>query len=104
MFPQLFHRLSTKKSQEKNDVTETFRTLIDSRFNLIEEKMARFEREWSDVYDKIMLLYDRTRKRIAAQKKLSEDVPDVTNGIEPVLTLQSPEEVMAEWRRQQGAR
>jgi len=76
MFPQLFRRQSTGKSKEKNDVTETLRTLIDARFDRLEANQKALEREWADVYDKIMLLYDRTRKRIAASKKAaSEETP-----------------------------
>lgn len=72
MFPRLFHKQSTAKSQEKSEITETVRTLIDARFDRLEEKVRAVEREWADVYDKIMLLYDRTRKRIAASKKAAE--------------------------------
>lgn len=71
MFPQLFHSFSTRKSKEKELVTETLRTLIDARFDRLEEKVRCVEREWKDVYDKIMLLYDRTRKRIKAAEKAS---------------------------------
>ena len=69
MFPQLFHRQSTKKTKEQEYVSETLRTLIDARFDRLEQNMKAMELEWADVYDKIMLLYDRTRKRIAASKK-----------------------------------
>ena len=72
MFPRLFHKRSTELKAEKDDVSETLRTLIDARFDRIEQKQRALEREWSDVYDKIMLLYDRTRKRIAASKKAAE--------------------------------
>jgi len=68
----------------------------------LEEKHRRIETEWSDVYDKIMLLYDRTRKRIQQQKKAAEVVSQSTNEIEAIETLADPEEVLAAWRRQQG--
>lgn len=98
----MFQLLSRKKKTDLIDVTETFKTLILAKIDRLEEKHRRIETEWSDVYDKLMLLYDRTRKRISKQKKDAEELPDVTNGTEPVLTLQTPEEVMSAWRRQQG--
>lgn len=77
MFPHLFHRQSTAKKVDEVAINETLRTLIDARFDRLEEKVRAVEREWSDVYDKIMLLYDRTRKRIAASKKAAgDDQPD----------------------------
>jgi len=76
MFPRLFHKQSTESSKEKNDIHETVRTLIEARFDRLEEKQRMLEREWADCYDKIMLLYDRTRKRIAASKKAAtEETP-----------------------------
>lgn len=80
MFPRLFHRASSKAEAEKEYVTETLKTLIDARFDRLEAKVREIEREWSDVYDKIMLLYDRTRKRIAASKKAAE----ATEPTEPI--------------------
>ena len=100
----MFRLLSRKKDKELIDVTETFKTLILAKIDRLEEKHRRIETEWSDVYDKMMLLYDRTRKRIASQKKQSEEPPELVNGTEPVLTLESPEEVLREWTRQQGER
>ena len=97
----MFQLLSRKKKPDIIDVTETFKTLILAKIDRLEEKHRRIETEWSDVYDKIMLLYDRTRKRIQQQKKHAEVAPESTNGPEPVLTLQTPEEVLREWRNQQ---
>ncbi len=82
MFPLLFHRKSTASKEEQIDITKTVKVLIDARFDRLEQKQKALELEWADVYDKIMLLYDRTRKRIAASKKASgEDQP-----IEPAQT------------------
>ena len=99
----MFPGFSRKKKPEIIDVTETFKTLILAKIDRLEEKHRRLETEWSDVYDKLMLLYDRTRKRIQAQKKQAEVPSDVVNGTEAIVTLESPEEILAEWRRQQGA-
>lgn len=62
---------------------KAFRTLIDARFDRLEQNIKGLETEWSDVYDKMMLLYDRTRKRIAAAKKASDvvDVPEPAQAI-----------------------
>lgn len=83
MFPRLFHRRSTETQEDKEAISKALRTLIDARFDRLEEKQRAIEREWSDVYDKIMLLYDRTRKRIAASKKASERE-------EPTQPIQTP--------------
>ena len=99
MFPQLFHRRSTAKLQEKADVNETLRTLIDARFDRIEAKVKSIELEWADVYDKIMHLYDRTRKRI----KAGEKAPQEQTAPEPVQTMPTHEDVMAAWRQKNGA-
>ena len=72
MFPRLFHKRSTVSSTEKEDVNETFKTLILAKIDRLEQNNAALRTEWADVYDKIMLLYDRTRKRIAVQKKLEK--------------------------------
>lgn len=98
----MFRLLSRKRIEEKNDATETFKTLILAKIDRLEEKHRRIETEWSDVYDKIMLLYDRTRKRIQQQKKAVEVAPDVIEKIEPALPLQNGDDVLAVWRSQQG--
>jgi len=98
----VFQLLSKKRKKEKNDVTETFKTLILAKIDRLEEKHRRIETEWSDVYDKIMLLYDRTRKRIQQQKKQLEDDPESTNGPDPEPAYSSNEEVLRAWRSQQG--
>jgi len=101
MFPRLFHKQSTAKSPEDTVVTETLRTLIDARFDRLEEKVRSVEREWSDVYDKIMLLYDRTRKRIAASKKAAgEETP-----IEAVQTIPlTRDDILRQYERQNGGK
>ena len=98
----MFQLLSRKKKPDIIDVTETFKTLILAKIDRLEEKHRRIETEWSDVYDKIMLLYDRTRKRIQQQKKASEDDSQSTNGVDPEQDLQTPEDVLRAWRKQQG--
>ena len=100
MFPQLFHRKSTEKPTEKAELPETVRTLIDARFDRLEEKIRCVEREWSDVYDKIMLLYDRTRKRIAASKKAAEDEKPPEPILEVPLTR---EDILRRYLAQNGA-
>ncbi len=89
MFPQLFHKRSTGKSREKDDLRETVRTLIEARFDRLEEKQRSLEREWADCYDKIMLLYDRTRKRIAASKKAAGEETTIEPTPTPELTRDS---------------
>ena len=103
MFPQLFQRRSTGKRQEKADVNETLRTLIDARFDRIESKVKAIELEWADVYDKIMLLYDRTRKRIkAAQKAAGEEQPSE----QPPVSINPPtrDDVLRAWMETNGER
>jgi len=101
MFPNLFRRLSTGQTKENNAVTETVRTLIDARFDRLEEKVRCVEREWADVYDKIMLLYDRTRKRIAAAKKASND----ETTIEPVQTIPlTRDDILRRYEQQNGGK
>ena len=100
MFPRLFHKVSTENPQDKEDISKALRTLIDTRFDRIEAKQREIEREWSDVYDKIMLLYDRTRKRIAASKKAAGD-EIVTEAIpDPPMTR---EDVLRAFDAQNGA-
>ena len=100
MFPYFFHRRSSKKSREKDDVTETFKTLIDARFDRLESDFQNIRREWADSNEKLMLLYDRSRKRLQAVQKASEasNVPDPAPA--PALTQ---EEVLREYLRQNGA-
>lgn len=100
MFPRLFHKRSTTQSTEKQDITETVKVLIDARFDRLEQKQKALELEWADVYDKIMLLYDRTRKRIAASKKASGE----EQTIEPVQTLPlTHEDILRTYNAQNGA-
>ena len=103
MFPHLFHKRSTEKRQEKADISETLRTLIDARFDRIEQKVKAIELEWADVYDKIMLLYDRTRKRIkASQKAASEEQPSE----QPPVSIPpiSRDDVLRAWMETNGER
>lgn len=98
MFPRLFHKRSTAKAVEKADINETLRTLIDARFDRIEAKVKSIELEWADVYDKIMLLYDRTRKRLKVLQKASEgEEPS-----QPVPVPQTREDVLSAWRQMNG--
>lgn len=84
-FPNLFHKRSTRKKQEKDDVTETFKTLILAKIDRMESEITQLRTEWNDVYDKVMHLYDRTRKRIkAAEKAYEQDEPITTVPDAPV--------------------
>jgi len=90
-FQHLFHRRSTGKAKEKSDVTETYKTLIDARFDRLESNFQLLRTEWADVHEKIMLLYDRNRKRLKAIEKASGDettieaVPEVVRTREDLL-------------------
>lgn len=94
MFPRLFHRRSTNKSQEEIDVTETFKTLILAKIDRLEQKHHALETEWADVYDKIMLLYDRTRKRIQAAKKAAGEEEPVTPAPVPQPVVQTRDDLL----------
>jgi len=100
MFPKLFHKRSTAQSKEKDDFTQTVRTLFDARFDRLEQKQKALELEWADVYDKIMLLYDRTRKRIAASKKASGDEKPIEEIQSHPLTR---DDLLRSYRDQNGA-
>jgi len=71
-FQHLFHRSSTAKAREKADVTETYKTLIDARFDRLESNFQLLRREWADANEKLMLLYDRSRKRLQVIQKASD--------------------------------
>ena len=102
MFHRLFHKVSTATSQEKDDANETFRTLMDARFDRLEHNFATLKLEWADVYDKIMHLYDRTRKRVKKaegapeEEKTSEPLP------EPLSATEQRERILETFRRQNG--
>jgi len=100
-FQHLFHRHSTAKAKEKSDVTETFKTLIDARFDRLESNFQLIRNEWKDSHEKLMLLYDRTRKRIEALKKASnEELPS-----DPVQTIPvSRDDVLRAYLGQNGAK
>lgn len=98
-FPYLFHRRSTGKSEEKEVVTETFKTLMEARFDRLESNFQLLRNEWADTHEKLMLLYDRSRKRIKAAEKAAEgDEPS-----EQVLALPTREDVLREWKARNGA-
>lgn len=99
-FQHLFHKRSTVRAKEKADINETVRTLIDARFDRLEAKMKAIELEWSDVYDKIMLLYDRTRKRIQSAKKASDEEKPIQRELTPPRTR---EDLLRAYDAQNGA-
>ncbi len=99
-FPYLFHRQSTESKVEKEDVAETFRTLIDARFDRLESEFTNIRREWADANEKLMLLYDRSRKRLQAVQRAS----DKKEPTEPAPTLPlTQDEVLQTFLRQNGA-
>jgi len=99
-FQDLFHRQSTATTKEKADVTETYKTLIDSRIDRLESNFALLKAEWNDTYEKISLLYDRNRKRLKAIEKASDKE-------EPIVTAPSPprtrEDLLRAYDAQNGA-
>jgi len=99
-FQHLFHRLSTGRAREKDDVAETFRTLIEARFDRLESNFALLRTEWQDTHEKLTLLYDRNRKRLQAIQKASPD----ENASEPAPTPPlTQDEVLQAYLRQNGA-
>jgi len=99
-FQHLFHKRSTKKARETADVAETFKTLIDARFDRLESNFQLLRREWGDANEKLMLLYDRSRKRLKAIQKASGEGEPTTPEPPPALTQ---DEVLAAYLRQNGA-
>jgi len=99
-FPYLFHRRSTAKSREKDDVAETFKTLIDARFDRLESEFQNIRREWADANEKLMLLYDRSRKRLQVIQKASDAKETIEPAVAPPLTQ---DQVLATYLRQNGA-
>lgn len=98
-FQHLFLRRSTAKAKEKDDVTETSKVLIDARFDRLESNFQLLRNEWADSHEKLMLLYDRTRKRLEAIKKASGDNPT----IEAVPALpQTREDILRSYLAQNG--
>lgn len=79
-FQHLFHKRSTRKAAERSDVTETYKTLIDSRIDRLESNFQLLRTEWADSYEKLQLLYDRNRKRLQVMQKASQEevVPEPT--------------------------
>ncbi len=99
-FQHIFHRRSTDKAREKADVAETFRTLIESRFDRLESNFALLRGEWADTHEKLTLLYDRNRKRLQAIQKASPSENASDPAPTPPLTQ---DEVLRAYTRQNGA-
>ena len=99
-FPYLFHRRSSDNSVEKEDIANTFRTLIEARFDRMESDFTNLRREWADANEKLMLLYDRSRKRLQAIQKAS-DAQDAPEAAQASPLTQS--EVLQTYLRQNGA-
>ena len=99
-FQHLFHRRSTATPKEKADVTETYKTLIDSRIDRLESNFQLLRAEWNDTYEKISLLYDRNRKRLQLIEKASskENVPEPIAEAPPTR-----EDILRAYLRQNGA-
>jgi len=98
-FQHLFRRRSTATPKENTDVSETFKTLIDARFDRLESNFQLLRTEWADVHEKIMLLYDRNRKRLKAIEKASGEEEPI-DPAQPIM--QTGEDVLAAWKRQNG--
>jgi len=99
MFTQLFHKLSTKRSNDKSDVNETVRTLIDARIDRLESSFALLRTEWAEVYDKVMHLHERTRKRIKAAEKREEPQEPI---VQPTPLPMTRSEVLRQYIGQNG--
>jgi len=85
MFPLFFRKPSTENPQEKSYATKTFETLMQARFDRLEHNFTALRTEWAETYDKIMHLYDRTRKRVKkTEVEASSD--------QPVMPIPSPQE------------
>lgn len=97
-FQHLFHKRSTKKQQEKSDVTETYKTLIDSRMDRLESNYQLLRSEWNDTYEKISLLYDRNRKRL----KLIEKAGEGEKTPDPVQTPITRDDILTRYRQMNG--
>jgi len=99
-FQDLFHKRSTKRLKERSDVTETYKTLIDSRIDRLESNFQLLRAEWNDTYEKISLLYDRNRKRL----QLIEKASSKETVSEPVQTIElTRENVLRAYIAQNGA-
>lgn len=97
-FQHLFRRLSTGKQQESKDVTETYKTLIDSRMDRLESNYQLLRSEWNDTYEKIALLYDRNRKRLKLIEKASGDEKPP----EPAPTILTRADILRQYRQANG--
>ena len=99
-FQDIFHKRSRGSAREKADVTETFKTLIDARFDRLESNFALLKAEWRDTHEKLTLLYDRNRKRLQAIQKASHEEVDTEPTPTPRLTQ---DEVLQAYLRRNGA-
>lgn len=100
MFPQVFRRFSTGQTKEKEEVNETVRTLIDARIDRLESAFALLRAEWAEVYDKVMHLHERTRKRIKAAEKREEPQEPIVQ-TQPLPQTRS--DVLRQYLEQNGA-
>jgi len=98
-FQDIFHSRSKRSAREKADTTETFKTLVDARFDRLESNFALLKAEWLDTHEKMTLLYDRNRKRLKALQTASQpiDVPEPTPA-----PPQTADEVLRAYLRQNG--
>ena len=98
-FQHLFRRRSTGRVKENTDVLQTYKTLIDARFDRLESNFQLLRTEWADVHEKIMLLYDRNRKRLKAIEKASGE----EETIDPVPeAFRTSDDVLAAYIKQNG--
>jgi len=99
-FQHLFHRRSTGRAREKDDIAETFRTLIETRFDRLESNFALLRTEWHDTHEKLTLLYDRNRKRLQTIQKASHEETPSDPAPDPPL---SRDDVLQAYLRRNGA-
>jgi len=99
-FQHLFHRVSTKRAREKDDVAETFKTLIAARFDRLESNFQLLRTEWQDTHEKLTLLYDRNRKRLQSIQKASHEESPSDPAPAPPLTQ---DDVLQAYLRRNGA-
>lgn len=68
---KLFHR---KSKGDPPDLRAVQTTLLEARIDRIESDLRNIRAEWAEVYEKIMHLYDRIRKRDKRDKVAPEVV------------------------------
>jgi len=104
MFPWSFHKRSTGQAEEKSEATATREVLTQARFDRIEGQLAILRTEWEETYDKIMHLYDRTRKRIQVLQKLQDAENTVTDESTPSpVQLNDRQAILVAYDHQNGA-